>query len=248
MLSIDVNCDLGEGMPNDASIMQFISSANIACGSHAGDEATIRSTIRIAMKHNVAIGAHPGFQDKANFGRMMIDLGTHEYYSLIMDQLILFKQVADEEGAQMHHVKAHGGLYNLAVKNQTVATELAKAVYDFDPALIFYGLSNSAMLATAEQIGLRTASEVFSDRTYEEDGTLTPRVSKNSVLTNTDDVCKQALLMTTEKRVMSTGGNSIPVKADTICIHGDSPYAYSFAKAVYKCLKENGIEIKSVKR
>jgi len=131
MLSIDINCDLGEGMPNDASIMPFISSANIACGFHAGDETTIRNTIRLAVKNHLAVGAHPGFADKENFGRVEILLPTHEYYALVMEQLVLFKEIAEQEGVAVHHVKPHGALYNLAVKNEMVATEIAKAVHDF---------------------------------------------------------------------------------------------------------------------
>ena len=172
MPSIDINCDLGEGKSNDASIMPFISSANIACGFHAGDESSIRTAIRLAIKNKVAIGAHPGFADKKNFGRLEMLLPPHEYYSLVMEQLLIFKNIADEERAIIHHVKPHGALYNLAAKNETVAEELAKAAFDFDPSLIFYGLSNSPMLSIAESVGLKTASEVFADRTYQEDGSL----------------------------------------------------------------------------
>ena len=193
MLSIDINCDLGEGMPNDASIMPFISSANIACGFHAGDETTIRNTIRLAVKNHLAVGAHPGFADKENFGRVEILLPTHEYYALVMEQLVLFKEIAEQEGVVVHHVKPHGALYNLAVKNEMVATEIAKAVHDFDPSLIYYALSNSAMLRIAEHMGLKTASEVFADRTYQDDGTLTPRTQRNAMLTDSEMAAKQVL-------------------------------------------------------
>jgi UPF0271 protein len=246
MRSIDINCDLGEGKLNDASLMPCISSANICCGYHAGDEKITRATIKLALKNKVAIGAHPGFADKENFGRVELILPSHDYYALVMEQLILFKNIAAEEGATIHHVKAHGALYNLASKNVMVANELAKAVYDFDPNLIFYGLSNSNMLFIAETMGLRTASEVFADRTYEDDGSLTPRVKKNSVLTDPASVAKQALLLASEKQVMSTTGKSISVKADTICIHGDSPNAPGLAKAIHQRLKENKIEIRAL--
>ena len=246
MRSIDINCDLGEGKLNDASLMPCISSANICCGYHAGDENITRATIKLALKNKIAIGAHPGFADKPNFGRVELILPPHDYYALVMEQLILFKNIAAEEGATIHHVKAHGALYNLASKNVMVANELAKAVYDFDPNLIFYGLSKSNMLFVAEAMGLRTASEVFADRTYEDDGSLTPRVKKNSVLTDPATVAKQALLMASEKQVMSTTGKSISVKADTICIHGDSPNAHDIAKAIHQRLKENKIEIRAL--
>ena len=246
MLSIDINCDLGEGMPNDASIMPFISSANIACGFHAGDETTIRNTIRLAVKNHLAVGAHPGFADKENFGRVEILLPTHEYYALVMEQLVLFKEIAEQEGVAVHHVKPHGALYNLAVKNEMVATEIAKAVHDFDPSLIYYALSNSAMLRIAEHMGLKTASEVFADRTYQDDGTLTPRTQRNAMLTDSEMAARQVLMMAKDKKVTSLNGKSFPVKADTICIHGDLPQAYSFAKAICKSLKENKIDVKAI--
>jgi len=246
MPSIDINCDLGEGMPNDASIMPFISSANIACGFHAGDETTIRNTIRLAVKNHLAVGAHPGFADKENFGRVEILLPTHEYYALVMEQLVLFKEIAEQEGVAVHHVKPHGALYNLAVKNEMVATEIAKAVHDFDPSLIYYALSNSAMLRIAEDMGLKTASEVFADRTYQDDGTLTPRTQRNAMLTDSEMAARQVLMMAKDKKVTSLNGKSFPVKADTICIHGDLPQAYSFAKAICKSLKENKIDVKAI--
>ena len=233
-------------MPNDASIMPFISSANIACGFHAGDETTIRNTIRLAVKNHLAVGAHPGFADKENFGRVEILLPTHEYYALVMEQLVLFKEIAEQEGVVVHHVKPHGALYNLAVKNEMVATEIAKAVHDFDPSLIYYALSNSAMLRIAEDMGLKTASEVFADRTYQDDGTLTPRTQRNAMLTDSEMAARQVLMMAKDKKVTSLNGKSFPVKADTICIHGDLPQAYSFAKAICKSLKENKIDVKAI--
>jgi len=233
-------------MPNDASIMPFISSANIACGFHAGDETTIRNTIRLAVKNHLAVGAHPGFADKENFGRVEILLPTHEYYALVMEQLVLFKEIAEQEGVAVHHVKPHGALYNLAVKNEMVATEIAKAVHDFDPSLIYYALSNSAMLRIAEDMGLKTASEVFADRTYQDDGTLTPRTQRNAMLTDSEMAARQVLMMAKDKKVTSLNGKSFPVKADTICIHGDLPQAYSFAKAICKSLKENKIDVKAI--
>jgi len=246
MPSIDINCDLGEGKPNDASIMQFISSANIACGYHAGDEATIRATIRLAIKNKLVVGAHPGFADKENFGRVEILLPAGDYYNLVMEQLVLFKDIADQEGVPIHHIKAHGALYNLSVRNEMVATEVAKAVHDFDPTLIYYALSNSSMLRIAEDMGLRTASEVFADRNYMDDGTLIPRIQKNAIVTEADAAAKQVLMMAKEKKAMSINAKPFPVKADTICIHGDLPQAYSFAKAIHKSLKENKIDVRSI--
>jgi 5-oxoprolinase (ATP-hydrolysing) subunit A len=233
-------------MANDDLLMPFISSANIACGFHAGDEATIRNTIRLAIANKVSVGAHPGFADKENFGRKEIELSAGAYYQLTMEQLQLFKRIAIEERAILHHVKAHGALYNMAAKNPMIANELARAIADFDPSLIFYGLSNSLMLKEAEKIGLKTASEVFADRTYQEDGSLTPRVQKNAMLNEVDTATRQVLMMAREQKVVATSGNTIQVKADTICIHGDGPHALTFAKAIHDALKEKNIEIKSI--
>jgi len=233
-------------MANDALLMPFISSANIACGFHAGDEATIRKTIRLAIANKVSVGAHPGFADKENFGRKEVELPAEGYYHLTIEQLHLFRRVTIEEGAPLHHVKAHGALYNMAAKNAMIARELVRAVVDFDPSLILYGLSNSFMLSEAEKFGLKSASEVFADRTYQEDGSLTPRVQKNALLNEVDAARQQVLMMAGQQKVIATSGNIIPVKADTICIHGDGEYAVAFAKAIYDVLKEKNIEIKSI--
>jgi len=246
MSCIDINCDLGEGMPNDAFLMPFISSANISCGFHAGDETSIRTTIRLAKGNQVSIGAHPGFADKENFGRKEIELSADGYYQLVMEQLLFFRRIAREEGASIHHVKAHGALYNMAAKATIIANELARAVADFDSSLIFYGLSNSLMLTEAKKLGLKTASEVFADRTYQEDGSLTPRAQKNAMWNEVETATRQAIMMANEKKVVATSGKIIPVKADTLCIHGDGDHALEFAKAIYHSLKEKNIEIKPI--
>ena len=177
---IDLNCDLGEGFPTDADLMPLISSANIACGFHAGDVNTMRHTIRLALQHGVAIGAHPGFADKANFGRTMVPLTPDQVYQLIREQLVLFSNIAQEEGAVVRHIKPHGALYNAAAQSQEWASAIAKAVYDFDPNLILFGLSGSVSIQAAHALGLQTANEVFADRTYQADGTLTPRNLPNA--------------------------------------------------------------------
>ena len=246
MPSIDINCDLGEGLDNDEQIMPFISSANIACGYHAGDEASIKKTIQLAMQHRVSIGAHPGFADKENFGRKEIFLPENGFYDLVTEQLDLFKKILEQEGGILHHVKPHGALYNMAAKNPTIALAIAEAVHDFDASLIFYGLSGSCMLTEAQKINLKIASEVFADRTYQENGRLTPRSQENALLDDVGLVSTQALLMANEKKVMATNGKKIPVIADTICIHGDGSQAVMFAKTIHHSLKEKGIEIKSI--
>ena len=175
MLSIDLNCDLGEGCANDNEIMPLISSANIACGYHAGDEHTIEQTIKSALKNNVAVGAHPSFFDKENFGRKEFLLSEDEYYKLIIEQLSIIQKIAKKCGTKLHHVKPHGALYNVSAKNKSIANIIAKAVNDFDKNLILYGLSGSYSISEAEKYKLKTASEVFADRTYQSDGSLTPR-------------------------------------------------------------------------
>jgi UPF0271 protein len=246
MPSIDINCDLGEGLDNDEQIMQFISSANIACGYHAGDEASIRKAIQLAKQHGVSIGAHPGFADKENFGRKEISLPGNGFYELVREQLVLFKRILEQEGGILHHVKAHGALYNMAAANPTIAVAIAEAVRDFDASLIFYGLSGSCMLTEVQKLNLKVASEVFADRTYQENGSLTPRSHENALLDDVDLVARQALLMAKEKKVMATNGKKIPVIADTICIHGDGSKAVAFARIIHHSLKEKGIEIKSI--
>ncbi len=179
---IDINCDMGEGMGNEKELMPFISSANIACGYHAGDAATIKEVVNLCLQYNVNIGAHPSFFDRENFGRATMQLSPQEIYTIVTDQLTIINTIAMECGAILHHVKPHGALYNMAAKDIVTANAIAKAVKDFDKRLIYYGLSGSVMIAAAEKIGLQTANEVFADRTYQADGTLTPRTQPNALI------------------------------------------------------------------
>jgi len=213
---------------------------------HAGNEETMRQVIQLCLQHGVNIGAHPSFMDKENFGRTEMNLPAGTIYNLVTEQLKIIAAITVSYETTLHHVKPHGALYNLAVKNEMVATEIAKAVHDFDPSLIYYALPNSAMLRIAEDMGLKTASEVFADRTYQDDGTLTPRTQRNAMLTDSEMAARQVLMMAKDKKVTSLNGKSFPVKADTICIHGDLPQAYSFAKAICKSLKENKIDVKAI--
>lgn len=243
MISIDINCDLAEGMPNDLQLMPYISSANIACGFHAGSKEIMKATIGYAVKNNVAIGAHPGFNDKQNFGRKEIYCSDKEYYDLIIQQLQILQQELYNQGAKMHHVKPHGALYNMSAANENIAAIIANAVKAFDASLILYGLSNSCSIVEANKIGLQTASEVFADRTYSSQGKLTPRTNTNAVLTNTERVKEQVLQMVMQQSVISVHGVVIPLQAQTICIHGDGEHAVSFALAIHTFLKENDILI-----
>ena len=246
MFSTDLNCDMGEGIGNDAAIMPFISSANIACGFHAGGADTMKQTIELALQYNVAIGAHPGFADKENFGRVEQQLTDEAYYELVRIQLHIIQKHIDEAGAVMHHVKPHGALYNMSAKNYRLASIIAKAVKDHNPNLILYGLSNSYSIDAAETLNIRTASEVFADRTYTDEGTLTPRTQPNALITNEDESIQQVLQMITQQTVNTINNNTIQVKADTICIHGDGKHAISFAKKIAAALQERGIKITAV--
>ncbi len=246
MKSVDINCDMGEGMPDDAELMPWISSANIACGYHAGNEETMRKTILLALKHNVAIGAHPGFSDKDNFGRTEMHLTIDQLYELVSKQIDILKKICDDAGTRLHHVKPHGALYNMAAKNAVIAGAIAKAIYDFDSTLILYGLSGSYMISEAKKRGLKTSSEVFADRTYQDDGSLTPRSHPNALITDKRQSVQEVLQIIQHQKVTSLSGKQIEIIAETICIHGDGEYAVEFAKTIYTELQKNHIAIKAI--
>ncbi len=246
MLSIDLNCDMGEGMTSDGAIMPFITSANIACGYHAGDEATMQKTIVLAKQHHVCIGAHPGFNDKANFGRTEMQLAGEGVYELVFTQVALLRTMCKENNISLHHVKPHGALYNMAAKNAVMANAIARAIKDIDSRLIVYGLSGSLLISEAEKVGLKTASEVFADRTYQNDGSLTPRNQTNALITDKQQCVDQVLQMINFHVVTSIYSVNVPIKADTICLHGDGAHAAEFARSIHQQLRQNNIEIKSL--
>jgi 5-oxoprolinase (ATP-hydrolysing) subunit A len=243
---IDLNCDMGEGMDNDELIMPYISSTNIACGYHAGDEKTIWKTIELAVQFKVAIGAHVSFLDKENFGRSEMNLPAAEVYDLVTQQLIIIKEIADSFDIKIRHVKPHGALYNISSKDAILAKTIAQAVKDFDHNLILFGLSGSHSIAEAKAIGLKTASEVFADRTYQDDGSLTPRSQPNALIEDSDNATQQVLQMIKEGTVTTVSGKTIPIVAETICIHGDGKHAVLLAKNIYENLKQNNIDIKAI--
>ena len=246
MPTIDINCDMGEGVGNDNAIMPFISSANIACGFHAGDEDTMRKTVESAIKNNVAIGAHPSFFDKKNFGRTEMNLAGDEIYDLVLLQLRTIDKIIKEKDAKLHHVKPHGALYNMSAKNSHIAQAIAQAVKDFDENLILFGLSGSVSISVAEEMSLKTACEVFADRTYKDDGSLTPRSEAGALVEDEEELLQQVLQMIQEKTVTTVSGKRIPIVADTVCIHGDGKHAVQFAETINEQLRANGIKIKSV--
>lgn len=211
-----LNCDLGEGIGNDAALMPYIDEANIACGFHAGDTFTMRETVALCIRHGVKMGAHPSYLDRENFGRKEIELSPEEIYLLVKKQIEILNQIVKTAGGTLNHVKPHGALYNTSAKNAEVARAIAKAVKDVNGDLILFGLKGSLSIEVAQTMGLKTADEAFADRRYESDGSLTPRSQPGACFTEIQDVLDQV-------------GK---IKADTWCIHGDGPYALEFAKAL----------------
>lgn len=246
MHTIDINCDLGEGFPFDNRLMPFISSANIACGFHAGDEETIKRTIDLCLIDEVAIGAHPSFKDRENFGRTNMHLSDCELYDLIAEQIELMQRICRREGCLLHHVKPHGALYNMAAADASISYTVAAAIKELDASLIVYGLCNSYLITEAKKLGLQTAAEVFADRTYQADGSLTPRTMPNALINNTDEALQQSLQMVLEKTMVAVDGSTIAVDATTICIHGDGEHAVDFAKAINHHFLKNNIHLKTI--
>lgn len=245
MSSIDLNCDLGEGCGNDELLMPLISSANIACGFHAGDDDTMKRTIDLAVRHGVAIGAHPGYRDRDNFGRTDMDLTTDEIHGLVTEQIGVLQRFCSEAGAEVRHVKPHGALYNRSARDGSVAEAIARAVKTIDENLILYGLSKSQSITEAEKHGLRTAAEVFADRTYTNHGALTARSMNNALISDEDLAIDQVLDMVKYGRVRSTGGVMVKISAQTICIHGDGGHAVKFAAMTRKALEAHGFLVQA---
>lgn len=243
MQTIDLNCDMGEGFANDAQLMPWISSVNIACGYHAGDADSMQRTLALAIEHQLAIGAHPGFADKANFGRTEVLLPLNEVFDLVITQVQLLQQMAVEMGARLNHVKPHGALYNMSARDALLANTIAKAVYTVDSELVLFGLSGSHSISEAEKIGLRTASEVFADRTYQPNGSLTPRSAANALIGSEEECLQQVLQMIEQKTVTATNQQAVPIVADTVCLHGDGEHALDFARAIFHKLQQHRIQI-----
>lgn len=243
MPRIDFNCDLGEGCGDDAAIMPWITSANIACGAHAGDDATILDTLRLCQQHGVVAGAHPGYDDREHFGRRDIELSPHAIAALIRSQLERIAAIAREEDVALRHVKPHGALYNRSARDPAVAAAIAAAVRDFDPALVLVGLSGSASTAAGDAAGLRVAHEVFAERGYGHDARLLPRGTPGAVLDTLDAALAQARMLALHAQVRSGEGTLLPLRADTLCLHGDRDDAAMFARALREALAADGIDI-----
>ncbi len=241
---IDINCDMGEGLANDHLLMPYINSANIACGYHAGNADIMKRTVELALAHNVFIGAHPGFDDKVNFGRTEMQLPPGEVYALVTEQVYLLQKIADSMGTTLQHVKPHGALYNMSARDLELADTIARAVHDVDPALVLFGLSGSHSIVAGKNIGLKTMNEVFADRTYQDDGSLTPRTKAGAMIETTEGLIQQVLQMVQDKYVASITGKKLPIEADTICVHGDGSHAVDFAETIYHTLQNNAIAIR----
>lgn len=240
---IDLNCDMGEGLDNDAAIMPFISSANIACGYHAGNTDTMKKTVLLATEHQVAIGAHPGFADPEHFGRREQQLTEPALYDLVSAQVYALQTICCTHGVPLHHVKPHGALYNMAARTPAMAKIIAKAVKDVDNDLRLFGLSNSLLISAAAAAGLKTVSEVFADRSYQDDGSLTARSQPGAMIESETLAVKQVLQMVTRQEVTTQSGKIIPLKAETICIHGDGAHALEYARAIHTALLHHHLTI-----
>ncbi len=248
MRTIDLNCDVGEssaGCPNapDAAAMASITSANVACGLHAGDPTLMRRTVRLARDAGVAVGAHPGLSDRAGFGRVEARVSPEEVEDLVLYQIGALAAIAASEGVPLRHVKAHGALYNMAARDRALADALARGVRAFDPSLVLFGMAGSAMLSAGAAARLSVAAEGFADRTYEPDGSLTPRSRAGAILHDPDVVVPRAVRMVLDGAVVATDGSEMCLRIDTLCIHGDTPGSGELATAVRLGLERAGISV-----
>jgi UPF0271 protein len=245
---VDLNSDIGESfgaykIGMDEEIVKFISSANIACGFHAGDPMVMDKTVDISKKNGVALGAHPGFPDLVGFGRRNMDVSPAEAKNYIVYQIGALQAFCRSRGIKMQHVKAHGALYNMAAVDEKLAAAIVEAIASVNENLICVGMANTAMQRAAEKVGLKFACEVFADRNLNPDGTLVSRKLPNAVIHDEELACKRVLRMVKEGVVEAVDGSLVKVKADTICVHGDNPQAVEFAKKIKRTLEENGVKV-----
>ena len=248
--TVDLNCDLGESfgawtLGQDADIMPLITSANVACGFHAGDPGVMRQTVRLVLARGVAIGAHPGLPDLVGFGRRNMDISPDEAFEMTVYQLGALAAVVRAEGGRLHHLKPHGALYNLAATNARLAESIAEAIYKVQPELTLYGLAGSELTRAGEKIGLHTAHEVFADRTYQANGTLTPRRQPNALITDAPTAISQVIKMITKGKVRAQSGEEVAIRADTVCLHGDGAHALNFARQLRVALAGAGVAVQA---
>lgn len=250
MKTIDLNCDMGESygawkMGADAAIMPLISSANIACGFHAGDPATIRKTVRLAVDSGVAIGAHPSLPDLMGFGRRVMQIKPQDMYDLILYQAGAVQAFARAAGGRLHHVKCHGALYNMSADDLPLCEAMAQAVKDLGEDIMLYGLANSPMIDVARKAGVRVAGEAFADRGYTDAGRLASRDAPGGLIEDDQKAVAQVMQMIEAGSVTSLSGKTVPVAMQTLCLHSDQPGAVTFAKALRAAFAERGITVKA---
>jgi UPF0271 protein len=244
-MRIDLNADLGEGCDNDEALLKLVSSANIACGWHAGDAKTMRQCVRWALDNGVAIGAHPSFPDRENFGRSTMHLPPDEIVANVLYQVGALAAIVRAEGGKLSHVKPHGQLYNQAVKEPELAEALCEAVRRFDPSLRFFGLAGSGMIDAARRAGLTPVEEVFADRGYMPDGSLVPRSQPGALIEDEEQSLAQTLSLVRDRKVTAIDGSTVPVNAQTVCLHGDGAHALAFARRIRDRLQQEGIAVRA---
>jgi 5-oxoprolinase (ATP-hydrolysing) subunit A len=242
-LTIDLNADLGEGAGHDDELFELISSANIATGFHAGDADTMHAAVSIAKAHGVAVGAHPSFFDRENFGRKELEIPDQEVFDAVAYQLGIFQAIASAVGVQPKHVKPHGALYNMAVRDERLADAIARAIASVDPKLILFAPDNSQLARGGEAHGLQIAREIFADRNYLNDGWLVPRTRPDALLSDPKEGAQRVLRMLREGKVQSVEGRDVDVRGETICVHGDTPGAVEFARELRTQLEHDGVRI-----
>ncbi|MDD4089987.1 MAG: LamB/YcsF family protein [Tissierellia bacterium] len=252
MYKVDLNSDVGESFGNyklglDSEVLKYVSSANIACGWHAGDAMVMQKTVGVAIKEDTCIGAHPGFPDLMGFGRRELKVTKEEAKNYVKYQIGALWAFAKSNGTELQHVKAHGGLYNMAAKDPELAMAIAEAIYEVDKNLILMGLANSEMIKAGKAVGLKTANEVFADRAYNTDGTLVSRKLEGSMITDETLALSRVVRMVKEGKVKAITGEDIDIKADSICVHGDNPKAVEFVKSIRKALEDEGVKIMPLK-
>jgi UPF0271 protein len=250
-IRIDINSDMGESfgaysIGHDAGLMKAITSANVAAGFHAGDPSVLRDTIRSAQQHGVAVGAHPGFPDLVGFGRRELNVTPREAEDMVLYQVAAVAGIASAEGVHVQHVKPHGALFNMAVRNAELSAAIARAVAAFDRQLILFGLPGSEILKAGRAAGLRVAAEVFADRAYEPDGSLASRRKPNTVIHDPDAVVARAVRMVKDRTVVAIDGSVVPLEADTICVHGDTPGSDRLAAKIRAGLEAAGVTVKAI--
>ncbi|AGA79248.1 5-oxoprolinase subunit PxpA [Echinicola vietnamensis] len=236
-MTIDINCDLGEGMESDADVMAYITSCNIACGGHAGDAKSMADTIKLAQKHHVKIGAHPAFPDRKNFGRKVMEMPPEKLVESLRSQLKSFQDILTQSNAALHHIKPHGALYNLAAKDAGTASLLVALIKTHYPEVIVYAPYGSVMAKIAKENGLEVWHEVFADRNYHEDLSLVSRDDPEALIHNTKDAVSHLANMVITGKVQTLSGKMIPIEADTVCVHGDSRGALALTKAIHETMK-----------